>query len=402
MESETKTIWGFVMQTITIIGTDFKAGATVTFGGVSALNINIVSSTVLTCTPPPHAPATVDIVVTNPDGGTYTKTNGFTYAAFAMFKPAREYEIKINGIDITAHQQTQYRENSELNIIDGYDYDFDGITAEMPLEFRNNMNGRDIIEVFKNAVKVYKGYVTNRLLDFKRQRLQIDSLPLTDYMNKYVAVLALAAQNPTKIIRYLFDTYLPSEYTIGNIIAESNKLAGISVSVDTGTDTINIKALISELCETYDIGIYKDGLSINAFAVPTTWPKAALDIEDKKYLIYGPQVKEKTDKYYDKVILTYKTALGGADATVTSGTGNLTLELTLEHTFCTAAIAQIIADRRLAIVNRNYHTIDAPVTSDCLLKLGDYFQYDNYIFVVTGLEKSSKTQYTLKGIGVLK
>lgn len=387
---------------ITLIGTDFKAGATVTFDGVQATNVTVVSSTELTCTPPPHAPATVDVVVTNPDGGTYTKTNGFTYAAFAMYKPARDYEIKVNNIDITSQQQTQYRENNELNIIDGYDYDFDGVTAEMPLEFRNNLNGRDIVEIFKKSVKVYKGYVTNRLLDFKRQRLQIESLPLTDYMNKYVAVLALAAQNPTKIIRYLFDTYLPSEYTIGNIIAESNKLSGINVSVDTGTDTINIKSLIAELCETFDIGIYKDGLTINAFAVPTTWPKAALDIEDKKYLIYHPQIKEKTDKYYDKVILTYKTALGGADATVTSGTGDLTLEFSLDNTFCTAAIAQLIADRKLSIVNRNYHTVDVPVTRDCLLTLGDYFEYDNYIFVVTGLEKSSKTQYTLKGIGVLK
>jgi hypothetical protein len=389
------------MRTITIIGQDFKPGATVTFGGTAAKNITVVSDTIITCTPPAHAAGTVDIVITNPDGGTYTKT-GFTYQSFTIFKPEKEYEIKVNNLDITDFGANKYTENNELNIIDGYDFAFDGVDAEMPLEFRENIQSRATLEIFRNDTKVYKGYLSERTFDFKRKRLEVKSLPMTDFLNKYVAAFDLALNNPAQHIKYFFETYLPEEYLVGNIISQSNVLAGINVSLDTDVDTANVKALIDELCESYDIGIYNDGLTINAFAVPAYWPKQALDIAEKNYLITQPTILEKTDKYYDKVLLTYKTASGAAEATATAGTGDLVLEYSLSNTFCTAAVAAFIAARKLSIANRYYYTFEAPIIKDAIIKLADYFEYDDYIFVTTGIEKSSKTEYKLTGIGVLK
>ncbi|MEP7103272.1 MAG: IPT/TIG domain-containing protein [Candidatus Dojkabacteria bacterium] len=49
------------------------------FGGVAATNIVYASTTSITATTPAHAAGIVDVVVTNYDGETATKTSGFTY-----------------------------------------------------------------------------------------------------------------------------------------------------------------------------------------------------------------------------------------------------------------------------------------------------------------------------------
>jgi Carboxypeptidase regulatory-like domain/IPT/TIG domain/Dockerin type I domain len=52
---------------ITITGTGFLSGATVTVGGTAATNVVVVSATQITATTPAHAPGTVDVTVTNTD-----------------------------------------------------------------------------------------------------------------------------------------------------------------------------------------------------------------------------------------------------------------------------------------------------------------------------------------------
>lgn len=67
---------------VTISGSGFVSGATVTFGGVAATNVNVMSSTTITATTP-LGPATqqlvVDVMVTNPDGTSTTLSRGFSY-----------------------------------------------------------------------------------------------------------------------------------------------------------------------------------------------------------------------------------------------------------------------------------------------------------------------------------
>jgi hypothetical protein len=64
---------------VTISGSNFKAGATVTFGGAVASDVTVVSSSQITCTTPPHFPETVDVTVTNPDTQSGTLLRAFTY-----------------------------------------------------------------------------------------------------------------------------------------------------------------------------------------------------------------------------------------------------------------------------------------------------------------------------------
>ena len=71
---------------LTITGSGFQVGATVSVGGTNATNVQRVSSTTLTAVTPAHAAGAVNVVVTNPDAVTGTKTSGFTYIG-KLFDP---------------------------------------------------------------------------------------------------------------------------------------------------------------------------------------------------------------------------------------------------------------------------------------------------------------------------
>jgi galactose oxidase-like protein/IPT/TIG domain-containing protein/glyoxal oxidase-like protein len=66
---------------LTITGTNFLSGATVSFGGTAATGVTVASSTSITSTAPAHAAGTVDVVFTNPDGQSGTLPSGYAYTA---------------------------------------------------------------------------------------------------------------------------------------------------------------------------------------------------------------------------------------------------------------------------------------------------------------------------------
>jgi hypothetical protein len=77
---------------VTITGTNFAAGASVTFGGTAATNVVVVSSTSITATAPAHAAGAVTVTVTV-SGQNGNLSNGFTYntpvtASFAQVAAA--------------------------------------------------------------------------------------------------------------------------------------------------------------------------------------------------------------------------------------------------------------------------------------------------------------------------
>jgi hypothetical protein len=64
---------------VTVVGAGFTSGATVAFGGINSGAANVVNSTTITTTTPPHAADTVDVTVTNADQTTATLPSGFTF-----------------------------------------------------------------------------------------------------------------------------------------------------------------------------------------------------------------------------------------------------------------------------------------------------------------------------------
>ncbi|MDR3426029.1 IPT/TIG domain-containing protein, partial [Silvimonas sp.] len=68
--------------TITLTGTGFIPGMSVTLGGSAATNVTVVNSTTLTAVTPIHASGAVDVIATN-SMGSATLTGGFTYVTLA-------------------------------------------------------------------------------------------------------------------------------------------------------------------------------------------------------------------------------------------------------------------------------------------------------------------------------
>lgn len=64
---------------LTIAGSNFHAGASVTLGGAVASGVSVLSSSQITCSAPAHFPETVDVRVTNPDAQSGTLLRGYTY-----------------------------------------------------------------------------------------------------------------------------------------------------------------------------------------------------------------------------------------------------------------------------------------------------------------------------------
>ena len=64
---------------VTITGTNFATGATVTFGSAAATNVVVVSSTTITATTPAGSAGAVTVTVTNVGSQSGSLANGFTY-----------------------------------------------------------------------------------------------------------------------------------------------------------------------------------------------------------------------------------------------------------------------------------------------------------------------------------
>ncbi|MFL6214057.1 MAG: IPT/TIG domain-containing protein [Blastocatellia bacterium] len=84
---------------VTISGANFLSGATVTFGGTSAINVIVSNSTTITATTPANTTGAVDVTVTNTDGQSGTLANGFTYTAPAGETVLLADDFNDNAID---------------------------------------------------------------------------------------------------------------------------------------------------------------------------------------------------------------------------------------------------------------------------------------------------------------
>lgn len=72
---------------VTLSGTNFVSGATISFGGSAGTSVVFNSASSISVHSPAHAAGAVDVVVTNPDGQSDTIASGFTYNAVAQNLP---------------------------------------------------------------------------------------------------------------------------------------------------------------------------------------------------------------------------------------------------------------------------------------------------------------------------
>lgn len=78
---------------VTITGTGFAPGATVAIGGVAATSVVVNSSTSISAVTGPRAAGPVDVVVTNPGGGSATLPSGFAYLGASAGSASIAYDL---------------------------------------------------------------------------------------------------------------------------------------------------------------------------------------------------------------------------------------------------------------------------------------------------------------------
>ena len=106
---------------VTITGTNFVDGATVTFGGIAGAGVTFQDATTLTATTPAHAAGQVDVTVTNPDGGIGALTDGFRYNALPTVTTVNPASGVVSGGTVVTITGT--------NFVDGATVTFGGVSG---------------------------------------------------------------------------------------------------------------------------------------------------------------------------------------------------------------------------------------------------------------------------------
>lgn len=103
---------------VTITGTNFVSGATVTFGTASPVPGTVnPAGTQITCTTPAHASGTVDVTVTNPDTSAVTATAAFTYGgAPSIIPPVSPTKGRAQGGTIVTITGTGFVNGEDLSV----------------------------------------------------------------------------------------------------------------------------------------------------------------------------------------------------------------------------------------------------------------------------------------------
>lgn len=84
---------------VTITGTGFLPGATVTIGATTCAPVVVVSSTTITCQTGAHAAGAVAVAITNTDTGSTSMANAFTYTGggSTVKKPLKPTKVVVSG-----------------------------------------------------------------------------------------------------------------------------------------------------------------------------------------------------------------------------------------------------------------------------------------------------------------
>jgi hypothetical protein len=91
--------------TITVKGTDFAADASVKVGGYPCADLNVVSTTQLTCTAPANIARKSDVAILNADGGTATAAAALEYTgvpglALLQQRVFQRFGVNAQGITV--------------------------------------------------------------------------------------------------------------------------------------------------------------------------------------------------------------------------------------------------------------------------------------------------------------
>jgi Concanavalin A-like lectin/glucanases superfamily/Chitobiase/beta-hexosaminidase C-terminal domain/IPT/TIG domain/Fibronectin type III domain len=110
---------------VTITGTNFVSGATVTFGSAAATNVAVLNATTITATAPAGSAGAATVTVTNPGGQSGSLSNGFTYVTGLTISnispsngpPAGGTAVTITGTAFAAGATVTFGSAAATNVV---------------------------------------------------------------------------------------------------------------------------------------------------------------------------------------------------------------------------------------------------------------------------------------------
>lgn len=117
--------------TVTVSGTDFYTGASVSIGGTACASVTILSSSALTCVTGADTAGLADVVVTNVDAQSGTLTNGFEYLDAPTVTAINPASGNYNGGNSVSITGTNFSSGASVSI---GGYNCSGVTVVSPTQ----------------------------------------------------------------------------------------------------------------------------------------------------------------------------------------------------------------------------------------------------------------------------
>ena len=125
---------------LTITGTDFSAGATVTLGGIAATEVTVSGPTTLTATTAQHAAALVDVVVTAA-GRTGSLPGAFRYVAPAVTTNTPPTIVSLSARGERPNEPSQFADLDEEITVTSIVQDAETAVSQLTFEWTSNVGG---------------------------------------------------------------------------------------------------------------------------------------------------------------------------------------------------------------------------------------------------------------------
>ena len=318
------------------------------------------------------------------------------------------YTLKINNKDITGFQLVRLNLSQEITFITSYNLSFNKVDFTIPFDFANILFDTTVLNnvgVFDSTGnQVFSGYPTSKKVNYSNKTIYMTATAYLNQLSKKTFTLADNGVQPAgAYMLSLFQNYylpsLPVQYSVDTHIKNDNLLNGISLYKNSNNNTENGISAVNALCDLIDTAVYADNNKLTFSAFPEVWPDKQSVFDISNSLESPLTIQEKSEYYYDTVLLEYYNVPNGTKKTLTKGTGNLTKKVSPSGIFMDDTSAQNILDRKFNIVSKNYYTVEFKCDIQAIINLSDFFAYQGYIFLITYLQPAY-TYYSVKAIGI--
>lgn len=302
-----------------------------------------------------------------------------------MYIPSDNLDLRVNGEPVYGYQLKRPVRKDVMSMLTSYNLNYSSLELSIPLNYKSLLFDRadqNTVELLYNGKIIFSGYPAGSSVDYGQGNgtLILNAVPWIGLVSKSYSTYAIGAAKPAALLAEIISD-LDARYIVASNV--HNDVSGIEIAVNTnGAETDDI-GVINSICELLCMGVFLNGFLLEAFMLPET---LAAGEELVPGIMVGkqPRFDSITSMDYDKITLTYKNTVGGAEKTVTAGNGRLLKNVSPTNIYMDDASAQNIVDRQYALFSTPWQSLEQAVSKE--FKIGDRVSYGGYNFFVYSVE----------------